>query len=327
MEEWYKLSFQVAIIGSFRKYYKEILELIKLFKGYGLYVWSPKESEICDSIEDFVIFKSDNPEYTPAEIQTITLERILRADMVYVYNPHGYIGRTTCYEIGFCLSRCKPIYFFEEPKDLPIHFVKSKQILLPEEFCNLVCNNSGEFIVEYNLCSDASNAFKKIYGINTLNEPLTKKIVICGSMNFYSEMIICQHKLKELGIESIIPKEENDIVQMYNESQFIDFKKKVSNAYLKKIRDKSTTGVLIFNGQKHGKVNYIGANTLVELAMAFAWHRKIFLFNDIYEPLKDELLAWGCICLNGDLDKIQTYLNKTENTEKNIYYEQLSFLN
>lgn len=39
--------------------------------------------------------------------------------------------------------------------------------------------------------------------------------------------------------------------------------------------------------------------------MAFTWNRKIFLFNDIYSPLKDELMAWDCICLNGDLNKLK----------------------
>ena len=60
---------------------------------------SPKESYISGRIEDFVIFESDRKDFSPAEIQMITLERIIAADMVYVYNPKGYVGRTTCYEI------------------------------------------------------------------------------------------------------------------------------------------------------------------------------------------------------------------------------------
>lgn len=41
----------------------------------------------------------------------ITLDKIIRADMVYVYNPNGYVGKTTCYEIGFCFSK-KSLYIF-----------------------------------------------------------------------------------------------------------------------------------------------------------------------------------------------------------------------
>ena len=125
---------------------------------------------------------------------------------------------------------------------------------------------------------------------------------------FFDEMVNCQKQLKKMGIESIIPKEETEAVSLYNEKQFMEFKKKVSRTYLKKIRDKDTIGVLIYNTRKGGEDNYIGANTLVELAMAFTWNRKIFLFNNIYSPLKDELMAWNCICLNGNLTKIKEEL-------------------
>lgn len=318
------MSYQVAIIGSFRKYYKEILNLIKLFKNEGLYVWSPKESEICNSIEDFVVFKSDNPKYTPAEIQMITLERILRADAIYVYNPDGYLGRTTCYEIGFCLSRCKPVYYYEKPQDLPIPILENN-IVEPEKFCDLINANDFVFSTELNICKEAQFAFEKIHGFKSILEKSQKNIVICGSMSFYNEMLECQKLLKEIGVNSIVPKEEDEIVQTYDETQFFEFKRKVSSAYLKKIRDKETSGVLIYNGKKHGEMNYIGANTLVELAMAFSWNRKIFLFNDIYEPLRHELLAWKCICLKGDIKEIKNFL--LEDSYKIIEndYEQLSF--
>ena len=143
-------------------------------------------------------------------------------------------------------------------------------------------------------------------------------------MIFYAEMLQCQQQLKEWGIDSIVPKEEDATVSLYNEEQFLEFKKRVSRAYLKKIRDKDTVGVLIYNAEKKGSKNYIGANTLVELAMAFTWNRKIFLYNDIYLPLKDELQAWNCICLNGDLSKLKDFLvNKNVKTERAIY-SQLS---
>lgn len=36
--------------------------------------------------------------------------------------------------------------------------------------------------------------------------------------------------------------------------------------------------------------------------MAFCWGRPIYLFNDFYQPLKDELLAWQVISLKKDLN-------------------------
>lgn len=319
------MSYQVAIIGSFQKYYDEILSIIKLFKQAGLYILSPKESFISSRIEDFVIFGSDRKDYTPAEIQMITLEKILKADAVYVYNPNGYVGKTTCYEIGFCFSKNKPIYFYNYPDDLPIPIEESKQILNPKEFANLMSNKEEEFITNYNLCKEGEKSFLNIFDLNVDKDiTVTKKIVICGSMLFYDEMIKCQKHLKELGIESIIPKEENDMVSQYNHEQFIDFKRKVSNAYLKKIREKSTMGVLVYNAEKRGMPNYIGANTLVELAMAFMWNRKIFLLNDIYTPLKDELQAWGCICLKGEIDKIKDEVDEKNNKSQIEEYQQMT---
>lgn len=300
------MAHTVAIIGSFQKYYNEILSIIRVFKKVGLCVLSPNESYITDKIGDFVIFESDKKDFSPAEIQMITLDKIIRADMVYVYNPNGYVGKTTCYEIGFCFSKKKPIYFFDYPDDLPIPVIKNKQVLKPEEFAYIAFSSEAEFITDYSFCTDGEKAFNDLFDLErSVNPVKAKKIVICGSMMFFKEMVNCQNQLKKLGIESIVPKEENEAVGLYDERQFMEFKKKVSRTYLKKIRDKETMGVLIYNAKKRGIDNYIGANTLVELAMAFTWNRKIFLFNDIYSPLKDELMAWDCICLNGDLNKLK----------------------
>ena len=313
------MSYTVAIIGSFQKYYSEILSIIQMFKTAGLYVLSPKESYISGRIEDFVIFGSDRKDFSPAEIQMITLDRIVAADAVYVYNPKGYVGKTTCYEIGFCFSKRKPIYFYNHPVDLPIPVLEEKQVLKPEKFANLALSNKAEFITDYHLCPEGNKAFCNLFDLDIDIKPKrSKRIVICGSMMFYEEMLRCQEQLKALGITAIIPKEENEAVSLYDDRLFLEFKKKVSRTYLKKIRDKDTAGVLVYNAEKKGIANYIGANTLVELAMAFTWNRKIFLFNDIYSPLKDELQAWDCICLHRDLQRL-----KDEFLKDNIVLEEL----
>ena len=65
--------------------------------------------------------------------------------------------------------------------------------------------------------------------------------------------------------------------------------------------------VLIVNEEKNGIKNYIGPNSLCEIACSFYCNRKIFLLNDIYEPYKDELYAWGVIPLKGDLELLTNY--------------------
>ena len=50
---------KVSIIGSFRKYYDEIKEIIVLLNKNSIEVLSPKLSDITHSVENFVIFASD----------------------------------------------------------------------------------------------------------------------------------------------------------------------------------------------------------------------------------------------------------------------------
>ena len=321
------MAYQVSVIGSFRKQYEEVVRVVRVLRKMGLNVASPKGSNVCHSIEKFVVFETDNPEFTPEEIQMITLEKILNSDAVYVCDPNGYVGKTTCYEIGFCYSKKKPLYFLEKPKDLPMP-INMNQIMGPEEFGKMVLDNDQKVYMEYEMCSQAQKAMNNIFQINSSSDNKAlieqKKIVICGSMIFYDEMLACQEVLRRNGIRAIIPKEENETINLYDELSFREFKKKVSSAYLKKIREKDTTAVLIYNGTKKGQPNYIGANTLVEIAMAFTWNRKIYLFNDIYEPLADELLAWNCYCLKGDIEKIVIDMKK-DIKEAKKEYKQLSF--
>lgn len=319
------MAYQISVIGSFRKRYEEVVRIVTVLRKMGLNILSPVGSNVCKSIEDFVIFETDNPDYSPEEIQMITLEKILNSDAVYVCDFNGYVGKTTCYEIGFCCSRNRPLYFLEKPKDLPI-LVDESQIISPEDFGKIVLNNEQKVYMEFELCAPAQKAIKNVFLPNVYdNKTVTgkKKIVICGSMLFYNEMLECQELLRKRDIKAIIPKDENGIIDFYDELAFREFKRKVSSAYLKKIREKDTIAILVYNGTKKGQANYIGANTLVEIAMAFTWNRKIYLYNDIYEPLADELLAWGCICLKGNIGKI-IYDMDQDNIRLGEKYKQLS---
>ena len=110
----------VAIIGSFRQYYKDVLDAWRVFTDNGIYVASPKGSAIIQDGIPFVRFTSDSPDYDDCSVQSLTLHRIFGANLVYVVAPEGYIGRTTCYEIGRVIQAQKPLYFSHQPVDLPI---------------------------------------------------------------------------------------------------------------------------------------------------------------------------------------------------------------
>jgi hypothetical protein len=110
----------VAIIGSFRKHYDRVLAAIDAFVSAGLTVSSPTRSYTLDAKAEFVRFATDPPGCADVEIQLRALQRILSSDVVFVVAPDGYVGRTTCYEIGRVHERKIPIFYSSMPLDLPI---------------------------------------------------------------------------------------------------------------------------------------------------------------------------------------------------------------
>ncbi|MDQ1700220.1 MAG: hypothetical protein QOG34_2083 [Frankiaceae bacterium] len=121
----------ISIIGSFRRHYPEVVLAIETFSAAGIKVLSPERSEILDENQEFVRFTSDPPFSTDAEIQDRAFANMLRSDAVFVVAPDGYVGRTTCLELGRLMDRDIPIFYSESPRDLPIR-VGRTQVLSPD---------------------------------------------------------------------------------------------------------------------------------------------------------------------------------------------------
>lgn len=135
----------VAIIGSFKQYYEYVREVWRIFNAVGITVTTPKGSYILENGIPFVRFQSDNSEWSDETVQVVALHRILRADFVYVVAPNGYVGRTTCYEVGRIIQARRPIYFSQTPKDLPI-LIPSSHLMKAEVIADKI--KSGEFKLE-----------------------------------------------------------------------------------------------------------------------------------------------------------------------------------
>ena len=103
-------------------------------KSLGLHVTSPAGSELAIAGVDFVRFETDQADHSDAEIQAVTLCNIFVADAVYVIAPNGYVGRTTCYEIGRIIQAGKPLYFSECISDLPIE-IPFGHVISAAELC------------------------------------------------------------------------------------------------------------------------------------------------------------------------------------------------
>jgi methionyl-tRNA formyltransferase len=140
------------------------------------------------------------------------------------------------------------------------------------------------------------------------------KIVICGSSTFKEKMLEYSDKLAGLGHEPImhpdylafIKGEKSEIWQQVVNGQHGQVKK--SQGYIKWYHQAITKSdaVLILNFDKKGIKNYIGGNTLMEIAFAHVNNKKIFLLNSIPEEVSyaDEIKAMFDLVLNDDLSQI-----------------------
>ena len=142
------------------------------------------------------------------------------------------------------------------------------------------------------------------------------KITICGSIAFIDEMLETKKKLEELGHEVMMPPTEvND-----ENGRPIPAKKYYA---IRKISDESANwvwerkaeairthfdkvvwadAVLILNYDKNNVPHYIGANTLLEMGLAFHHGKKIYLLNPIPGiSYKEEILGMRPSIVNGNL--------------------------
>ena len=101
----------VAVIGSFKQHNDQVQRLCAELRSVGVTVTSPQGSNLLQPGIDFVRFGTDDPAWSDPAIQSLAMHRILRAEFVYVLTPGGYIGRTTCYEVGRIVQLGRPIYF------------------------------------------------------------------------------------------------------------------------------------------------------------------------------------------------------------------------
>lgn len=138
-------------------------------------------------------------------------------------------------------------------------------------------------------------------------------IILCGSMKVKEKIFEVKNILEENGFDVFFPIEFAD---SFN-------KKEMSLIYFNQIINDDCY-ILVVNEEKNGIKNYVGPNTLCEIAFGFYYNKKVFLLNEIYEPYKEELKAWGVIPLNGNLDKINKFDSEEENNIELITLYELT---
>lgn len=139
----------------------------------------------------------------------------------------------------------------------------------------------------------------------------TKTIFLCASMDFYPELVVVEQELKQRGFAVGVPVSVA-IMKKKHDFEVSHFKGVVSykdrGTFIRKnFRDiAASDAILVINNTKKGMNGYIGANVLMEIAMAFYFTKKIFIWNQYSAdaPYVEELACFGAVVINRDLSKI-----------------------
>ena len=132
------------------------------------------------------------------------------------------------------------------------------------------------------------------------------KITICGSMFFAKDMLEIKQKLEGQNHIVIVPantdKYANGTIDVENKWEKRDLD--VIRAYFEEI--KKTDAILVINKDKNNIKNYVGGNSLIEMAFAHVLNKKIFLLNPVPQiNYSDEIEAMKPVILNNNLSKIE----------------------
>ncbi|OGF21472.1 hypothetical protein A2Y83_00285 [Candidatus Falkowbacteria bacterium RBG_13_39_14] len=139
------------------------------------------------------------------------------------------------------------------------------------------------------------------------------KIVICGSIKFRKEMVEYRDKLNDMGHEGIICPVMEELArgerpELMAQIEKEHWKAKKEGGFIKWYYGAivESDAILVLNFKKGDIENYIGGNTLMEIAFAHVYNKKVFLLNPVPEiSYKDELLTMTDKVLNGDLSGLE----------------------
>jgi len=146
------------------------------------------------------------------------------------------------------------------------------------------------------------------------------KITICGSIAFFPEMQQVKKELTALGHQVKMPpafiRDANGqrlaVADYYKLRKAAGTKPAwVWRRKTKAIRDhfpkiEWSDAVLVLNYTKKNIANYIGANTLLEMGLAFYLRKKIYLLNNIPKiSYEEEIRGMEPVVIGGKLEQIK----------------------
>jgi len=135
------------------------------------------------------------------------------------------------------------------------------------------------------------------------------RIALCASMGFAQEIFDVKDILEGKGHNIHTPNDTEDITKFIDgrvkeEDKMMDGKADYMKVYNHTIS--RMDAILVLNYPKNDIPNYIGANTLIEMSMAYVQEKGLFLLNPVPEMpyIKDEVIFMKPVVIHGDFDKI-----------------------
>lgn len=137
-------------------------------------------------------------------------------------------------------------------------------------------------------------------------------IVICSSAAFYRHANEVKAELEKIGRTVVVPKTARRMAETgdYDVSHYKTWAENEEDYilkadYMRTHFDEITRGdiLLVINDEKHGKTDYIGANVLMEMSLAWYQNKPVYILNGMPtdSPFEEEIKGFMPIVLHGDL--------------------------
>lgn len=143
-------------------------------------------------------------------------------------------------------------------------------------------------------------------------------ITICGSIAFFDEMLAVASELERMGLTVLLPPTEvtgedgspMDVREYYAARKaerppawVWERKAEAIRTHFAKIAQ--SEAILVLNYDKNGVAGYVGANTLLEMGLAFYLGKPIFLWQAVPEmQYTEEILGMRPVVLHGELERL-----------------------
>lgn len=132
-------------------------------------------------------------------------------------------------------------------------------------------------------------------------------ITICGSMKFMNQMLSTKQQLENQNHQVFLPTWENLHLLQTSPGALLAKKREYILYHFDQI--KKSEAILVLNYSKNGIKNYIGGNSLIEIAIAFEHQKRIYILNSLPDESDLsyvlEIKAMKPIILNGNLSKLK----------------------